>query len=77
MEIIKSIAFVVFVFGFGVWVFRDRWFQKEIERNDAHEAPSDQQLRWHIRHMRQDIHALVLINYALTMAVVAIVLLKS
>jgi hypothetical protein len=77
MEIIKTIAFVVFTFGFGAFVFGDRWFQKEIKRNDAHEAPSDQQIRWHILHMRQDIHALVLINYALITVVVGIVLLKN
>lgn len=76
METIKAIAFVVFGLGFGAWVFGDRWFQKEIERNDIHEAPSDQQLRWHIRHMRQDIHALVLINCVLTTVVVASLLLK-
>jgi hypothetical protein len=76
MEIIKSIAFVAFIFGFGAWVFGDRWFVKEIERNETHEAPSEQQLRWDLRHMRQDLHALVLINYALTAAVVAILLFR-
>ena len=77
METLKGIAFVIFVFGFGWWVFGGRWFAKEIERNEVHEAPSDQQLRWHIRHMRQDLHALVLINYALVMIVLGTVLLKT
>ena len=77
METLKAIAFVIFVFGFGWWVFGDRWFLKEIERNEVHEVPSDQQLRWHIRHMRQDLHALVLINYALVMIVLGAFLSKA
>ena len=28
---------------------------RESERNDKFAAPSDQQIRWHIRHIRQDI----------------------
>jgi hypothetical protein len=36
---------------------------KEIDQNERHAAPSPHQLRWHIRHIRQDV---VLIAYQLT-----------
>jgi len=77
MEIMKGIAFVAILLASGWWVFGDKWLVKETERNEIHEAPSDQQLRWDIRHMREDLHALVLINYGLAMVVLATLLLKG
>ena len=77
MEALKGIMFVVAMIGFGIWVFADKWFAKEIQRNEVHEAPSDQQIRWHLRHMRQDLHALVLINATLVMIILGAILLKA
>lgn len=77
METIKGIAFFVSVIAFGAWLFRRNWLEAEIRRNDSHDAPSDQQLRWHIRHLREDIHALVLINYTLLILVAATVVFKD
>ncbi|GAB2615497.1 hypothetical protein [Novilysobacter erysipheiresistens] len=77
METLKGIAFFVGVTVFGVLLFRRNWLEAEIRRNDSHDAPSDQQLRWHIRHLREDIHALVLINYMLLIVVAAAVFLKD
>ena len=76
MEILKSIGLVVFLVAFHAFVFGRRWFVKEIERNEKHEPPSDQQLRWDIRHMREDLHAVVMINYALTVVIVGILLFR-
>lgn len=77
METLKSIAFFVGVIAFGAWLFRRNWLEAEIRRNDSHDAPSDQQLKWHIRHLREDIHALVLINYTLLVVVAAAVVFKD
>ena len=77
METLKSIAFFVGVIAFGAWLVRRNWLEAEIRRNDSHEAPSDQQLRWHIRHLREDIHALVLTNYTLLVVVSAAVVFKD
>lgn len=41
-----------------VSVFHRRWFREEKERNERFDAPSDQQLRWHIEHMREDLSSL-------------------
>lgn len=76
METIKEIAFFIGVIAFGIWIFRRNWLEAEVRRNDAHEPPSDQQLRWHIRHLREDIHALVLINYVLLIVVASAVVFK-
>lgn len=76
MDTFKTIAFFVGLFAFCAWLFSRRWMDDEERRNALHEAPSDQQLRWHIRHLRQDIHALVLINMALLALVAGAVFFK-
>lgn len=73
METFKTVAFFFGVIAFGMWLFRRAWLEAEIRRNDSNEAPSDQQIRWHIRHLREDMHALVLINYTLLIVVAAAV----
>ncbi len=77
MEIIKAIAFAVFILGYSILLFRRKWLEEEIKRNDTFEPPSEQQLRWHIRHLREDMHTLVLLNGALLTAVMALLLLKG
>jgi hypothetical protein len=54
-----------------------KWFIKEMERNEQHEAPSEQQLRWHLAHMREDLHMLVMLNFVLVFAVLAMLFFKS
>ncbi|WP_399682147.1 hypothetical protein [Xenophilus sp.] len=73
METLKTVAYFFGVIAFGMWLFRRSWLEAEIRRNDSSEAPSDQQIRWHIRHLREDMHALVLINYTLLIVVAAAV----
>jgi hypothetical protein len=77
VETLKGIAFFVGLMVFGAWLFRRNWLDAEIRRNESHEAPSDQQLRWHIRHLREDIHALVIINYTLLVVVAAVAFFKD
>lgn len=76
METIKTVAFIVGLFVFCAWIFSRKWMADEERRNASHEAPSEQQLRWHIRHLRQDVHALVLINMALLLLVAGAVFFK-
>lgn len=65
----KGLIFAVGAIAYSLWVFRAKWLAEEIKRNALHEAPSEDQLRWHIRHIRQDLHALVLINQGLLLVV--------
>lgn len=71
MDTLKGIAFFIGVIAYGAWLFRRSRLEAEVRRNELHEAPSEQQLRWHIRHLREDISALVLINYTLLIIVAA------
>jgi len=76
MESLKWVGLPVLVLILGYWITGRRWFDEEVKRNEACDAPSDQQIRWHITHMREDLHMLVLSNYVLTVAVIAILLYK-
>ena len=76
MEYFRWLTFIILILSLGSWMKGRRWFNKEVELNEIHEAPSDQQIRWHITHMREDMHMLVLSNYALTIAIIAILFLK-
>ena len=76
MEILKAVIFVAFGLFFAPLLFNRRWFEKEIKRNDVTEPPTEQQLRWDIRHMREDMHAIVIINLVLLVVVVAALLFK-
>ena len=64
--------------GFDPWLLdhRTQMVCRGITPNETCEAPSDQQIRWHIMHMREDLHILVLSNYVLTVAVIAILLFR-
>jgi hypothetical protein len=73
MEFFKGIGFVVVLMAIGYWLTGRKWIEGEIQRNDQSEPPSDRQLRWDIRHMREDLHMLVLINYALLFLVLIFV----
>ena len=48
---------------------------RESERNDKFAAPSDQQIRWHIRHIRQDIRLIA--SYAMLYLVLIATLLAA
>ena len=67
---------MVLALGLGSWIVGRRWFIKEVERNETHEAPSDQQIRWHITHMREDLHMIVLSNYVLMAVLIAVLFFK-
>jgi hypothetical protein len=41
------------------WSKRE-WFKAEIDRNDEFDAPSDRQLKWDLRHMREDIYMIAI-----------------
>jgi hypothetical protein len=77
VQLIKLIAFIVAylltVMAFGSWMTGRKWLSGEIERNENFEPPSGRQVRWDIRHMREDIHMLVLTNYALVLLVLFLI----
>ena len=76
MELFQSVGFVVALFAWNIWISRRHWLHKEFKRNDGSEAPSEQQLRWDIRHMREDISLLLLTNNMLLLLVAFAVVFK-
>lgn len=50
---------VVLVFGWPLWNWhRERGLQKEYENNPKFDAPETDQLKWAVRHIREDINLL-------------------
>jgi hypothetical protein len=47
------LAMIGVVIAIGVWSRTEE--DKEQDRNDKFAAPSDRQIQWHIRHIRQDV----------------------
>jgi len=54
---IGAIALIILYLAFD----KRSWFDEEYERNKHHDAPEMDQLKWHIRHMRQDVGTMVFI----------------
>jgi len=61
-----SVALVLWI----VWTSRRGWLASEAKRNDAQEPPSERQLQWDLRHIREDISVLVFVNSLLLWFVV-------
>jgi hypothetical protein len=57
-------------------LFGNIFIRDEFKRNDRHEPPSDQQSKWHLQHIREDLHALVLLAYLLLAVIAYAVFLK-
>jgi len=53
------------IVGLVLWhhIFGTSTLRNEIEENERNDAPDDRQLRWDIRHIRQDIIAITRILY--------------
>ncbi len=59
---LKAVLFLVALIGWMVWTSRRKWLLTEDKRNELQEPPSEQQLRWDLRHIREDISILVFVN---------------
>lgn len=76
MEKLAQIFFVVgLVVWFG-WVLTRRFLKPEYKSNEAGDAPSDEELKWHIRSMRQDLSMLAVTNFAVLLVLVFALVLK-
>ena len=76
MELLQSVGFVIALIAWNIWISRRYWLQKEFKRNEEVDAPSEAQLRWDIRHMREDISVLLVTNNVLLMLVAFAVIFK-
>ncbi len=76
----KYIAQILFVVGLAVWigwVIVRRYLNVDLERNERiGEAPSDAQLKWYIKEMRQDISLLTVTNFAVLLVLIFAFVLK-
>jgi len=82
-ELLLRYGLPVAIFVFFIWM--TGWFSvkseklahEEYVKNEAHDAPVDYQVRWHIRHIREDmrllIYTLMMTNFLLVIiAMVAV-----
>ncbi|OGA53711.1 MAG: hypothetical protein A3G24_15005 [Betaproteobacteria bacterium RIFCSPLOWO2_12_FULL_62_13] len=76
MEFVKLLAFIVGLFGWAYWWNRRKWLTDEFERNERHEVPPDHQLRWDIRHLREDISVLTISNTAIMFLLLFLVMFR-
>jgi len=76
----KYIAQILFVVGLAVWlgwVIVRRYLAVDIkEREKTGEPPSEAQLKWYIKEMRQDISLLTVTNFAVLLVLVFAFVLK-
>lgn len=73
MELLKGVIFVVTLLGWLYWTNRRKWLHEEFQRNEQHEPPSERQLRWDIRHLREDISILVICNFTVMVLLLVLV----
>jgi len=59
---IKVAGFVGALAAWLIWTGRRTWLLKETKRNETEVPPSENQLRWDIRHIREDVSVLVFVN---------------
>lgn len=76
MEILKGLVLAAAMVGWIYWMNRRKWLLEEFERNEVHEAPSDHQLRWDIRHLREDIGILTISNSTIMLLLAALLLFR-
>jgi hypothetical protein len=76
MEFLKALGIVIFIFITGYFISRRKALEDEFKRNDLVDPPSRRQLRWDLRHIREDIHMLVLINLLIFWMIAAALFLK-
>lgn len=77
METLKIIAGVALSCLVLYAMTSKRALRKEFEKSESCEAPTDHQTRWHIRHLREDIHTLTILVGLQTMFLLGLLLYKK
>ena len=70
MDMVKAGLFVGALVIWIIWTSRRGWLASESLRNDEQEPPTQRQLQWDLRHIREDISVLVFVNSLLLWFVV-------
>jgi hypothetical protein len=70
----KYVAQILFLIGLAVWigwVIVRRYLSVDVQRDEKiGEQPSDAQLRWYFKEMRQDLSLLTVTNFAMVLVFV-------
>lgn len=77
-KLLAQILFVVGLLAWIGWVLARRYLERDIRlaEREVREPPSDQQLRWHIWNMRQDLSLLTVTNFAILLVLLYALVLK-
>ena len=65
-------SLLFFAAAFGMVYSLTRQLRQVEDRNDRFASPSDQQLRWHLRHIRQDVALIARLLMAIMVVLVFI-----
>jgi len=76
MEKIAQILFVVGSIAWFAWVISRNYFRASYKPNTTENAPSDEEIRWHLRNMRQDLSMLAVTNFAVLLVLLYALVLK-
>ena len=64
MSIVEQLSRVVIILILAGYYHhqwsRREWFKAELDRNDEFDAPSERQLKWDLRHMREDMYMIAI-----------------
>ena len=75
----EKLAQLLFVLGLVVWigwVLTRRFLKPGFKTYEQGEPPSEAELKWHIRSMRQDLSMLAVTNFAVLLVLVFALVLK-
>jgi len=76
MEKIAQILFVVGSIAWFAWVIARSYLRTTYKPKADQAAPSDEEIRWHLRNMRQDLSMLAVTNFAVLLVLLYALVLK-
>lgn len=72
-----KIAIGVLAVAIVLWSFdRRAWFEEEHQRNKTYDAPPDDETKWHIQHIREDLGTIVFTLRGILLLVFLLVVLQ-
>jgi uncharacterized protein YneF (UPF0154 family) len=75
----ENLAHVLFLVGLAAWlgwVVARRYFYADFKNPDDQPPPTEEQLRWHIWNIRQDLSLVAVTNFAILLVLVYVFVLK-
>jgi len=75
-KLIAQLLFLIGLVAWLGWVLTRRYMGPDVESAEKGDPPSDAQLRWYIRSIRQDMAMMSVTNFAILLVLVFALVLK-